>query len=84
MIYINIFRIIFNKLKISNDEEQKIIFIGYLSGLIGYMVCMFGIQLIEPRYIFWIYTAVIIKYVYLESKDKEKLNTNSIRVCSLN
>ena len=72
LIYINILRTILKKLKSSNDEEQKIILIGYLSGFIGYMVCMFGAQLIEPRYIFWIYTAIVIKYIYLDSKDEEK------------
>ena len=46
------------------------------------MVCMFGIQLIEPRYIFWIYTAIIIKYIYLDSKDKEKLKNESAKVSS--
>ena len=82
MIYINILRTLLKKLKISNDEEQKFFLIGYLSGFIGYMVCMFGIQLIQPRYIFWIYTAIIIKYIYLESKQKDKLNAESARVSS--
>ena len=83
MIYASILTKIIKKLKNYNDEEdKKFIYIAYISGFIGYMVCMFGIQLVEPRYIFWIYTAIIIKYIYLDSKDEETSKSERSKVSS--
>jgi O-antigen ligase len=69
MIYLSIFRKLCFYLKNTQEDDSKMIYIGYLSGFIGYMVCMFGVGLGVPRYIFWIYTAVIMKYAQLDTSS---------------
>jgi O-antigen ligase len=77
MIYITIFRKLCFYMKNTNDDDSKMIYIGYLSGFIGYMVCMFGVGLAVPRYIFWVYTAVILKYAQLDtSLSPESVSEN--------
>lgn len=70
MIYIRIFRHLFYHFKASTEKSSKIFYLGYISGFIGYMVAMFGVHLNEPRYIFWIYTAVMYKYSQLDTVNK--------------
>lgn len=69
MIYITIFRQICMNIKNASSNYSKMIYIGFLSGFIGYMVCMFGVGFTQPRYIFWIMTAAVIKYSQLDGFD---------------
>jgi O-antigen ligase len=69
MIYLAIFKKFCFYLKNTHEDDSKMIYIGYLSGFIGYMVCMFGVGLSVPRYIFWIYTAVMLKYAQLDTSS---------------
>ena len=67
MIYIRIFLHVSFHFKTSTERLSKMFYLGYLSGFVGYMVAMFGVGLSEPRYIFWIYTAVMYKYSQLDT-----------------
>ena len=67
MIYIRIFLHVSFHFKASTERLDKMFYLGYLSGLVGYMIAMFGVNLGEPRFIFWIYTAVMYKYSQLDT-----------------
>jgi O-antigen ligase len=69
MIYVTIFRQICMKIRNAPSDFSKMIYIGFISGFIGYMVCMFGVGFTQPRYIFWIMTAAVIKYSQLDEFD---------------
>jgi O-antigen ligase len=62
MLYLRIFRKLYSCIKNATEYESKIIYLGFFAGFIGYMVCMFGVGLGIPRYIFWIYVATVIRY----------------------
>lgn len=67
IIFIQIFRYIMYKLKTSNDQKGKLLYLGYLFGLIGYVTTMFGNCIGPVRIIFWIYTAMIYKYAQFDT-----------------
>jgi O-antigen ligase len=69
IIYIKIFNHIKYHFNNSNNLQSKVIYLGYLSGFLGYIIAMFGSNFFEPRYIFWIYTALIYKYAELDSNE---------------
>ena len=52
--------------KTTSNVGKKTLYISYLAGLFGYLVAMFGVNIIVPVSIFWIYTAIVCKYSYLE------------------
>lgn len=66
MIYIKIYRHVTYYIKRSTNPHTLIVYFGYISGFVGYVVAMSGVNLHEPRYIFWIYTAIIYKYTQLD------------------
>jgi O-antigen ligase len=70
MIYIRIFLHVYFHFKASTERLDKMFYLGYLSGFVGYIVAMFGVNLGEPRFIFWIYTAVMYKYSQLDTMNK--------------
>jgi O-antigen ligase len=72
MIYINIYRKVWYFVKNASDFNNRITFIGFLSGFMGYMVCMFGSGMNTPRYIFWIFAAAIIKLTQIDANKKNK------------
>ena len=74
MVYIQIFRHVTYNLKTSTNPQSIILYIGYIAGFIGYVVAMFGVNLEEPRLIFWIYTAIIYKYTQLDAIREEQDN----------
>ena len=59
-------------LKTSTNLQSRILYLGYICGLIGYVVAMSGVNMHEPRLIFWIYTAIIYKYTQLDKAQEEK------------
>jgi O-antigen ligase len=69
MVYIKIFNHIKYHLKTSTNPKSRILYLGYICGFIGYVTGMFGANLVEPRIIFWIYTAIIYKYIQLDNDE---------------
>lgn len=72
IIYLQIYRYVIHYLKTSAFSKNQILCFGYICGFIGYVVAMFGLNLNEPRYIFWIYTAIIYKYTELDAIEKSE------------
>ena len=70
LIYIKIFFELLKYIKHTENHRSRMLYLAYLSGFVGYMVCMFGVELYEPRYIFWIYTAIIFRYAQIENNDR--------------
>jgi O-antigen ligase len=62
MVYIQIFRHVMYHFKTTTDPQSRMLYLGYLSGFIGYVVAMCGVNLFEPRLLFWIYTALVYSY----------------------
>ena len=71
MVYIQIYRHVNYHLKKSTNPQSRILYFGYICGFMGYVLAMFGVNLSEPRYIFWIYTAIIYKHTQLDSRLEE-------------
>ena len=57
----------------ANDNWNKLFYISYLSGFFGYFFSLLAQNEGEPRYMFWIYTAVLYRYGRLETHRKEIL-----------
>lgn len=71
MVYIQIFRHVTYHLRTSTNQQSKILYLGYICGFMGYVLAMFGANLNEPRYIFWIYTAIIYRHTQLDTMLEE-------------
>lgn len=67
-VFFKIFRYIRDKL--SNEEEpfSRLLYVSYLAGFLAYLLTMFGVNIIEPKYPFWIYTATVYKYSILREQ----------------
>jgi O-antigen ligase len=82
MIHFEVFRQILLKIKNTSNDSSKRIYLGFISGFIGYMVCMFGVGLGIPNYIFWMYTAAVIKYsqkeIVLDNHDLSTQKDKSV------
>ena len=50
----------------SSHDDANRLYISYLAGVSGYFVTMLAVNIYTPRDIFWLYTAVMYKYAYLE------------------
>ena len=57
----------------ANDNWNKLFYISYLSGFCGYYFSLLALNEGEPRYMFWLYTAVLYRYELLETHRKEIL-----------
>lgn len=81
LVYISIFRNVLRYFKMTNNSQDKMLYLGYISGFIGFSVAMFGVTMNEPQYLFWIYTALIYKHAHLEAVNQEE-TTSSFPVAS--
>jgi teichuronic acid biosynthesis protein TuaE len=73
MIYIQIFRHTLVCIHNTENNFHKFFYISYVCGLVGYVVCLFGVNLYNPiRIIFWIYTAVVYRYVFIQNRLESK------------
>lgn len=70
MIYFQIFRSINYRLKQSTDPQSRILYLSYLTGFVGYLTAIMAVNMGPPRYIFWIYTAVVHKFSQLEAGNQ--------------
>lgn len=62
MILARIFQHVWRHFKATSDYWRKILCASYIVGLFGYSFSMIGVNLADPRILFWIYTATIYKY----------------------
>ena len=69
LLYIKIFKFVYFHYQSSKNVDSRSLYLGYLCGFIGYTVAMFGVNMFEPRLIFWIYTGLIYSYIKLRSFD---------------
>ncbi len=66
-LYYNIYKHILYNFKNTKVWRSKILYLSYLSGFIGYVTAMCGVNIGPLRTIFWIYTAIIYKYSLLDT-----------------
>lgn len=66
MIFTKVFLNVWNHSKATNNLWRRKLFISYIAGFLGYTFSMLAVDLSQPRYLFWIYTAVIYKYGRLD------------------
>ena len=45
----------------AEDRATSILALSYFSGLAGFAVAMFGVNIIQPLYLFWAYSAIVLK-----------------------
>ena len=62
MILIKIFQHMWKYLKETPHVWDKRLYISYIAGFCGYHFSLLALNEGQPRYIFWIYTAIILKY----------------------
>jgi O-antigen ligase len=66
MIFTKVFQHVWHHFKATTDPWSKQLYVSYIAGFLGYAFSMLGVNVFAPRYIFWIYTAIIYKYTQLE------------------
>ena len=67
-IFLKVFQHVRRQLLIAEDHWSKRLYLSYLAGFAGYTFAMLGVNVMEPRYSFWIYTAIV--YQYPKIKDR--------------
>jgi len=70
MIFTKICQHVWYHLKATTNPWSKQLYISYIAGFLGYAFSMLSVNVFSPRYIFWIYTAVIYKYAQLETSKR--------------
>ena len=78
IILTKIFMHMWYNIKTTTDQWNKVIYISYLAGFLGYAFSMLFVNVYSPRIIFWYYTAVIYKYSLIEMKNGMKLKMENI------
>ncbi len=56
-----------------NDKWIQILSLSYFAGLSGFALAMFGVNIIKPRFLFWAYSAVILRLGHLHYTHIKKL-----------
>lgn len=62
MVLKKIFQHVWKHLKETPHVWDKRLYVSYIAGFCGYHFSLFALNESLPRYIFWIYTAIILKY----------------------
>jgi O-antigen ligase len=52
------------------DMRIRVLSLSYISGLSGYVVAMFGVNIIQPQFLFWGYTAAVLKWGRLQLRKE--------------
>jgi len=71
MIFLKIYQNVRQALETTTTPWKQQIYISYIAGLCGYMVGIFATNAGPSLVIFWIYTALILKYAQLDMDKKE-------------
>lgn len=66
MIFAKLFQHVWHHFNITTDSWSKYLYASYLAGFLGYAFSMLSVNMFAPRYLFWMYTAIIYKYSQLE------------------
>jgi len=69
LLYMKIFYHLWYNLNHTTDVRRMALYSSYLAGFVGYAVSMLSVNLFNPRILFWIYTAVVFKYIQLDSTE---------------
>jgi O-antigen ligase len=72
-VFYRIYRIVRTGLKTSRDTYARNLYLAYLTGLIGFMVAMSGVNLFDPRVPFWIYTAAVLGYLNIQARRAQQV-----------
>jgi len=71
LMLIGIFRHVFYHLKTASTRASRFFYLSYLSGFAGYAAAMFSVNMFfAPRFIFWLYTAVVYSYIRFEKNEQ--------------
>ena len=73
LIFFFIFQHVYSRFRTTTNSYSKRIYLSFLAGFIGYMVAMMGVDMYIPRYIFWIYVAIVCRYSIMEEAESIKL-----------
>jgi O-antigen ligase len=71
ILYYQLFKLILKQQNMITDLWTQKLCIGYVTGLIGYSISMLAVNMSNPRYIFWFYAAIILRYTQLQVKEKQ-------------
>ena len=66
MLFTKVFQHVWHSFNITTDSWSKYLYASYLAGFLGYAFSMLSVNMSAPRYLFWMYTAIICKYSQLE------------------
>jgi O-antigen ligase len=66
MLFTKVFQHVWHHFNITTDSWSKYLYASYLAGFLGYVFSMLSVNIFAPRYLFWMYTAIIYKYSQLE------------------
>jgi len=66
MLFTKVFQHVWHRFNITTDSWSKYLYASYLAGFLGYAFSMLSVNMFAPRYLFWMYTAIIYKYSQLE------------------
>ena len=72
LIFFKIFQNVWQSFNATTSPWEKLLYLSYISGFFGYLTGMFFTNMGAARYIFWIYTAIIYKYVQLDMNLKRE------------
>jgi O-antigen ligase len=72
MILLKVFQIIWTYQKITPDFWERKLYIGYIAGLLGFAFSMLFVNVGQPRYIFWFYTAIFLRYGQLRKNGEDE------------
>jgi len=79
MILKKIFQHVWEQLKETPHAWDKRLYVSYLAGFCGYHFSLLALNESQPRYIFWIYTAIICKYSQLQMNKKKGSSAEFVR-----
>jgi O-antigen ligase len=78
MMFYFIFKQIYSRFVSTTDDYSEKIYLAFLAGFIGYVVAMIGVDLYIPRYIFWIYAAIVCRYAILAPSGSINITKSAI------
>lgn len=71
MIFFKLFQYVWNQIQATRDIWNKQLYISYIAGFCGYVFSLLSINSSASRYPFWIFAAIICKYIQLEMNSKK-------------
>ncbi len=70
MVLWSLFRESWAVAKSAANQRIRCLILSYIVGFAGYALAMFGVNVIQPRFLFWAYSAVVLRYgrLYLQGE----------------